>query len=157
MKKMILLITLLSVILFSCTAFADDRWHWIYSNDDCSYYFDKDTIKYGTYPVNADQKRHIEFWLKTQYKWNGVKELANSMYEINYTPTNWYNVSYSIEHWEIDPNDKTYALTTTIYYDKDGNQLTTFTMQGKWEDIFPESIGETIYKATVQFANENIL
>lgn len=148
MKKILLLVCML--LVFCNVAYAnEDRWQWICSDDEYSFFFDTATIKYGTCPVNSGQKNCINVWVKMVYTWESIQKIASICKDNDSVNL---NIRYSLNEWEINPNDGTFLRIGTTYYDKDGHVAETFTFNSKWDHIIPGTRGESIYNAIVQYA-----
>ncbi len=151
--KRISILTLMFVVLLSCTAFAAN-WAWIDSNDKIGFFFDSNTIKYASYhDIHSNKtipiKNTICFWQKTIYTPEAANQAADKT-----GLEEWRNVSYVIEYVILDKQNKCLSTNYSTFYDHDGNVIeqsaATHTSR-----VIPDTMGESVYEVITTYAKNN--
>lgn len=142
--KRISILTLVLMILLSCTAFAEN-WKWVTSTDTMSYYMGFDTIHQQRQsfapPITS-------MWLKTVYTPESLSALIADC-EKNNRPTEGYeNLVSSIAKLEFYRENENYfyRIISLTFYNIDGNPINSMYGDQSWENVLPGTVIENICK-----------
>ena len=166
-KISVALTVLLICISSACYASETDRWEWIMSTDTVDFYFDKETIRYGT----KDE------WDSNELKYKKVIDKAKIFVYIKEVYTEGYRekfieeikagrgwdisefvmrMSYGICKFEYDYLNNQIRKTEGIYYDLDGRVLFDSKNEyASWGSIIPGSNGEGMFKLIRAYSEKN--
>ena len=155
LKKIFVLFTFVLLLTTSvCLASpSNDRWEWLSSNDTCSFYFDKNTVKFGTkeqinnatytFHKTLDKSKIVVF-IKTVYTDASREHMAGQaeaagLYELAEITL---NTEYVIRKYEFDYTNRLLRSTGGAWYDSSGNLLIQQNDFAHWGDILPNSNAE---------------
>ena len=142
MKKLltVFLFCLLTFGMTSTVSAAD--WKWIVASDKVSYYFD-------TQSFVATSSVTYSVLIKQEFTEATGKILADK-FGVNKT------IAYGLLKREYDFRyDKKIRRLAIAVYDKDGTVLSSSDKPSEWTEIFPDSIGETVFNATYSYYLQN--
>ena len=134
MKK--ILITILCCLIM-LPAFAT-AWVQI----DGTKYIDKDSIKYYKKDNGEYDFTKKSFWMKQ------IND-GESEYFKNVSKVYKSNIEYVRTRWIIDTRRNKHTVKSSIYYDKNGNVINSYTIKDcylEWDDVVPETTGELWFK-----------
>lgn len=144
-----------------------DRWEWLFSTDKVGFFFDTNTIKFGTkekmnnktykYYKVVDESKIIVF-MKFVYSDAGIEYLTNNARNRRYNGLAdiMENGRYNIVKYEFDYANQKYRYSHGTWYDENGNALTNFTDEmTPWEDIYPNTNVETWATLIYSYATNN--
>ena len=146
-KKVMVLVVLLMLSSFNlANATETNRFIWLTSSDEFNYLFDRNSLT---------RKGNItDVWLKVEYTQQGRDFFIKSYKkDIRYTSKREVfdylidkasRTSYSMEHWQIDNNNKLFRIFATVDYDDKGKTICSDSNISEWTQIIPESLGEEI-------------
>lgn len=153
MKKITLLITLLLMPLFSCTAFASDNWQWVASNDISTIFFNPNSIKYDL-DINGNiDKNIIDIEIKMHFSKDILNEFISESKVLNDT-TNWDNFSYTLMNAKVNKTDRLFSVYMFTYYDSSGQLLKDFVQNTKIK-IIKNTIEADLYDAIIAYTNQH--
>lgn len=134
MKKLTVL--LLSLLCFCSSAFATN-WQWVCSTSEITVSIDTDTIaKIGSAYTSWIKVVPLEYAQRTIYG----EKAAMILEQYSYTKT------------DLGADCK---RLQAVYYNKSGNVIYHNTERQNWSSLIPNSVGEIVYKKTVELANAN--
>lgn len=99
-------------------------------------YIDMDSIEYYTNNYGQVQFDKKIYWMKTINHDDLYKEEEKILKK---------KISYSNNQWIIDTTKKSYAIKSGIYYDENGNAISSYTFNDyrlNWNPVVPDSKGE---------------
>ncbi|SFA84325.1 hypothetical protein [Selenomonas ruminantium] len=146
MRKLLLTVVVLFLLAAQCLA---ANWEMIGSTNDYGLYYDKDSVVFdaqesivdrGKYIVNKDK---CYVWLKAIYD----KKYVNRRFKDN--------TSYELTYLGLDLVNNRIYMGETIFYNQEGEVVTSSKGIKKWEPIAPESIGEAIKKEVVKYVRNH--
>lgn len=152
--KRIILLVICVLLIFPQVSFAA-HWQWVNSNDEIGFFFDTDSIHYGSHSnitgYSTLNKNLIVFWEKTVYSPEGAAGLAQRFNDDRYA-----NVEYCIKKTGVLRKEKQMATYSATYYANDV-PLETFDDFNSYE-ILPDTMGEDIYNAVIDYCiNHNAM
>ena len=128
-----------------------NRWEWLFSTDKVGFFFDKNTIRYGTkeqfnsktykYYKIVDRSKIIVF-IKFIYSDVGIEDTVNTARNSGYYEFAEMvkNGRYFISKYEFDYANQRFRYVSGTWYDDNGNALTSHSNDFKpWEDIYPNT------------------
>ena len=119
--KRISVLTLILMILLSCTAFAE-TWKWVNSTDVMSYYIGSDAIHQQRQSFGSP----ITYaWLKSVYTPESVSSLIADYREAGLSTEGYDILVDSVSSLEFYVNNGSYfyRITSIKFYDADGNVI----------------------------------
>lgn len=157
MLKRIICTLLLVLLVFGilANASAADRFQWIYSDDTTTYKID--SLRFIV--TNDENGVYFESWIMFDYNAEGVAKWANIRKGNGLTTKGYENLDFSLRH-TIYAISKDYRIMSKDLYSADyafdGSVLDSWTFHdSKYIDLVPQSTGEAIALATVNFAQKN--
>jgi hypothetical protein len=120
------------------------EWIWHGGNNlGISIYYDKETVVFDGNRVKVWEKR---VYTSTEARANFVSQLAKAG-----LPTEGFeNLSYTVSLMEFDCVKRKVASPSGTHYDDKGRILVSYRTNKEsdklWDDIAPDSVGETLYK-----------
>ncbi len=124
---------------------ADSEWYWISSDDKYSKYFSMTRINITARENNIPTC--IDDWIKTGYAPGGAAEAIKNMNLPIQDPN---EMTYSLAHIQINPQERTLSYLEEIFYNKDGKALYTLKYDNpRIRDINSQSFDEKFYAMIV--------
>lgn len=149
MKKFIAPVVVLCAMMISSTASAAADWVWLYSDNDCTIYFDNNSIRrdrnYSGYVFHT--------FVKWVYSDKGCqKEIERRRSNGRPLPRGIYNFSYSMSLWYFKEENriKYCDVLNCVFYDNKGNVIPNMGFSYdvlNWQIIPPDTIAEWIFDA----------
>ena len=99
---------------------------------------------YDTENMTGPGENIVRVWTKLEYTEKGVDRVVREFGKY------YANLSYSLELWEINCDEKKHRVLSVTEYSTEGRILHTNPSESHplpWINIFPGSIGESLYRA----------
>ena len=105
---------------------------------------------YGDYFYDAEaitrpSKGIVRVWVKVEYSLRGAHEMIRELGK------EYKNINYAKVLHEINCSDRKWRTLSLTRYSKEGEVINSSSREGEWGRIFPESLGEALYKWVCNF------
>lgn len=125
----------------------ETAWTWLTSDTKYGKFFAPERVR--VISQESGIPVCIEAWIKTAYTAEGAAETVTAM-KLDKEIPNANNLNYSLALIEINPQGRTLQYKEEIFYDKDGNILTSHKYdKPKLKEINSQSFDENFYDAIV--------
>ena len=142
MKNFSIIIVMLCVVFFSSTAFADNNWVWLHSDNVSTIYVNNNSIRRDTkqsgYVFYAVLKAVLTDagrakWIETMRSQGitGIQNLSHITY---------------LQYYKSDNGNKYYSTGRVVFFDYNGNKIKEINKRNlDWGRISPGDVEETLF------------
>lgn len=142
MRKLIICILFCLILMPFQATFAAERYQWLHSTDTIGFFFDTQTLKFGSTGDGKTNYSILDVWIKDVYNSEGVNDRIKYREKYSLTVEGWENLDYELHHYQFNTKTKQIRSIGYAAYSKKGIVLESTDYKGDWNDIFPDSYGE---------------
>jgi hypothetical protein len=95
---------------------------------------------YDAESITRPSENIVRVWVRWDYTEKGVSDWVRTFGK------EYENLSHTISLWEINCSEKKNRGLSLVDYDHKGDVIPSIHSPGEWKFIFPDSIGESLYK-----------
>lgn len=146
--KTIFIIILLNFypILDGFSQTVQTRWKILTFSSDYVIYYDTKTISF---------QNNIKVWLKWIPWESSLEKVIEKLKDNSFDKEKFDNFSYQLQYWEVDCSKKRYLIIEYAYYSNEGQIIESYSFENpKWNNVFPETVGENILIAICKLKQE---